>query len=92
MSSASSLFAKVSFRPGFQCKKSEKDVIIAYIILSDSDCQSVLKYYTLYSKTCLKRPLKIDRVNALKTNGILMKVESNAEYSLGAFCNTFDLH
>ena len=28
----------------------------------------------------------------LKTNGSLMKVESIAECSLGAFCNTFDLH
>ena len=27
-----------------------------------------------------------------KTNGSLMKVESIAECSLGAFCNTFDLH
>ena len=26
------------------------------------------------------------------TNGSLMKVESIAEYPLGAFCNTFDLH
>ena len=26
------------------------------------------------------------------TNGSLMKVESIAECSLGAFCNTFDLH
>ena len=37
----------------------------------------------MYSKTCLKSP---------KTNGSLMKVESIAECSLGAFCNTFDLH
>ena len=28
----------------------------------------------------------------LKTNGSLMKVESIVERSLGAFCNTFDLH
>ena len=28
----------------------------------------------------------------LKTNGSFMKVESIAEYSLGAFCNTYDLH
>ena len=43
----------------------------------------------MYSKTCLKRPLK---TKVLKTNGSLMKVESIAECSLGAFCNTFDLH
>ena len=35
---------------------------------------------------------KIDKTKALKTNGSLMKVESIAECSLGAFCNTFDLH
>ena len=35
---------------------------------------------------------KIDKIKALKTNGSLMKVESIAECSLGAFCNTFDLH
>ena len=45
-----------------------------------------------YSKTCLKRPLKIDKTKVLMENGSLMKVESIAEYSLGAFCNTFDLH
>ena len=28
----------------------------------------------------------------LKTNGSLMKVGSIAECSLGAFCNSFDLH
>ena len=34
---------------------------------------------------------KIEK-KVLKTNGSLMKVESIAECSLGAFCNTFDLH
>ena len=47
---------------------------------------------SLYSKTYLKQPLKIDKTIVLKTNGSLMKVESIAECSLGAFCNTFDLH
>ena len=46
----------------------------------------------IYSKTCLKRPLNNRHSNCLKTNGSLMKVESIAECSLGAFCNTFDLH
>ena len=36
--------------------------------------------------------IKIDKAKGLKTNGSLMKVESSAECSLGAFCNTFDLH
>ena len=35
---------------------------------------------------------KIDKTKILKTNGSLMKVESIAKCSLGAFCNTFDLH
>ena len=34
-----------------------------------------------YSKTCLKRPLKIDKINVLMENGSLMKVESIAECS-----------
>ena len=46
----------------------------------------------LYSKTCLKRSLKKDKIKVLKTNYSLMKLESIAECSLGAFCNTFDLH
>ena len=46
----------------------------------------------MYSKSCLERNSKIDKIKILKTNGSLMKVESIAECSLGAFCNTFDLH
>ena len=41
------------------------------------------------SKTCVKRPLKIDKIKVLMTTGSLTKVESIAECSL---CNTFDLH
>ena len=43
-------------------------------------------------KPVLSSHSKIDKTNVLKTNGSLMKVESIAECSLGAFCNTFDLH
>ena len=43
-------------------------------------------------KPVLSGHLKIDKTKVLKTNGSLMKVESIAECSLGAFCNTFDLH
>ena len=46
----------------------------------------------LNSKICLKQPLKINKRKVLKTNGGLMKVEIVAECSLGALCNTFDLH
>ena len=35
---------------------------------------------------------KRDKTKVLKTDGSLMKVESIAERSFGAFCNTFDLH
>ena len=35
---------------------------------------------------------KLDKTKVLKTNGSLMKVESIAECSFGAFCNIFDLH
>ena len=35
----------------------------------------------VYSKTCLKLPLRIDKTKILMTNGNLMKVESIAECS-----------
>ena len=35
---------------------------------------------------------KIDKTKILKKNCSLMKVESIAECSIEAFCNTFDLH
>ena len=58
-----------------------------------SDCsQSTTKH--IYCKTCLKRPLKIDKTKVLMINGSLMKVESkllNGAFPL-AICNTFDLH
>ena len=43
-------------------------------------------------KPVLSGHSKLDITKALKTNGTLMKVESIAECSLGAFCNTFDPH
>ena len=43
-------------------------------------------------KPVLSDHSKMDKTKVLKTNGSLMKVESIAECSLGAFCNTFDLH
>ena len=48
------------------------------------------KIYTV--KPVLKGHSKIDKTKVLKTHGSLMKIESIAECSLGAFCNTFDLH
>ena len=35
----------------------------------------------MYSKTCLKRPLKIGNIKVLKTDGNLMQVKSIAEHS-----------
>ena len=60
-------------------------------------CKKIFTIYVqnlgiLTCKICLKRPLKINKTKVLKTDGSLMKVESIAECSLGAFCNTFDLH
>ena len=53
----------------------------------------MISVISMYSKTCLKQPLKNrDKTKVVKTNSSLMKVESIAECSLGAFCNTFDLH
>ena len=48
-------------------------------------CGEVLFFY--YSKTCLKRSLKIDQTKILMTKGGLMKVKS-----IAAFCKIFDLH
>ena len=44
------------------------------------------------AKPVLSGHSKIDIAKFLKTNGSVMKVKSIAECSLGAFCNTFDLH
>ena len=43
-------------------------------------------------KPVLSGHSKKDKTQVLKTNGSLVKVESIEECSLGAFCNTFDLH
>ena len=43
-------------------------------------------------KPVLSGHSKIEKKKVLKTNGSLMKVKTIAECSLGAFCNTFDLH
>ena len=43
-------------------------------------------------KPVLRGHSEIDKTKVCKANDSLMKVESIAECSLGAFCNTFDLH
>ena len=54
-------------------------------------------YTDSVKKRCTVKPIlsghsKIDKSKDLKTDGSLMQVESIAECSNGAFCNTFDLH
>ena len=51
-----------------------------------------LLYDVASSKTCVKRPQKIDKTKILMTNGSLMKVGSIAECSPWSILNTFDLH
>ena len=62
-------------------------------------CNKFNKSSLIYSKTCLKRPLKRrpkigfqDRVSLNAGEYRLMQVKSIAECSKRAFCNTFDLH
>ena len=69
------------------CPFQQVSVQISFFVLT-----YFVQVFWEYSKTCLKQPLKRDNTKVLKTNGSLMKVESIAECSLGAFCNTFDLH
>ena len=48
--------------------------------------------YLPYTKMCLKQPLTNRQNKGLEDKWSLMKVESIAECSKRAFCNTFDLH
>ena len=43
-------------------------------------------------KPVLSSQSKIDKTNILLTMGSLIRVKSIVECSLGALCNTFDLH
>ena len=52
----------------------------------------LLKFLLYTVKPALNGHSKIDKTKVLKTNGSLLKVKSIAECSLGAFCNSFDLH
>ena len=45
------------------------------LFISNVSETEMLNYY-FYSKTCLKRSLKIDKTKVLMENGSLMKVES----------------
>ena len=48
--------------------------------------------FKIYLNLSLATFSKIDKTQVLKTGVSLMKVKSIAESSLGAFCNTLDLH
>ena len=54
---------------------------MAYVAIPTGPCQEENQGCWDYSKTCLKRPLKIDKTKVLMENGCLMKVESIAECS-----------
>ena len=72
--------SKNLFEPQHDCARFKSNLPIRCII-KDNAVKPVLSGHS-----------KIDKTTVLKTNGSLMKVESNAECSLGAFCSTFDLH
>ena len=60
--------------------------VVKETLLNPESC-ILTKRFDIYSKTCVKRSLEIDKTKVLMTNGSLMKIESIAEC-----CNTFDLH
>ena len=69
------------------CWKSHvEDQVVHINLKSTSDWSDTAVKPVLSSHT------KIDKTKVLKTNGRLMKVKRIAECSLGAFCNSFDLH
>ena len=65
-------------------------VLLPYICEVSERNIGNIDVYTV--KLVLRGHSKIDKAKVLTTNGSLMKVESIAECSLGAFCNIFDLH
>ena len=89
--------SKTLYYPLLSADLTQKDVTVKLVNGANASTKPnmTIKHIILpsiYSETCLKRPLKIDKTNFLLEKGRLMKVESIAECSLGAFCNTVDLH
>ena len=64
------------------------------VILSDHNTFKISfeKLEKNTGKPVLSGDSKVDKTKILKTDGSLMQVESIAECSKRAFCNTFDLH
>ena len=94
------IFLKVSFEKRKEKKSRRQDLkkihsmrrmsrlIWVYLSKVVRTCKSVI----CTVNSVFSGPLKIDKTKVFKTNGSLMMVESIAECSHGAFCNTFDLH
>ena len=69
-------------------------VYLISCLWGDPSCRqnhSTVNLTLLYSKTCLKWPLKKEQKLVSKIDYRLMQVKSIAECSKRAFCNTFDL-
>ena len=78
----------------YQHKPSYGKLLVLFYLYCKTCVKGRLVLFDLYSETCVISygNSKIDKTNTLMTNGSLMKVESIAECSPWAFCNTFDLH
>ena len=67
-----------------------------FAFMSILKCETLSHVHVSHELSTVKPVLsghsKTDRTKVLKTNVSLMKVESIAECSIGAFCNSFDLH
>ena len=63
-----------------------------FTIKTKQTSTTIISLFKNTVKPVLSGHSKKDKTKVLKTNGSLMKVESIAECSLGAFCNNFDLH
>ena len=75
-----------------KCFCLELSRVVGFSTLHTEAIMKFFWYQVSTVKPVLSGHSKIGKTKVLKTNGSLMKVESIAECSLGAFCNTFDLH
>ena len=67
-------------------------LLLSHLVSWDSCATLLYRFLIIVVFLTLSDYSKIVKTVVLKTNGSLLKVESIAERSLGAFCNTFDLH
>ena len=90
-------FTSIYFK-GSQFSIPKNDVILSLkIVITLPKVITIPYVYSLRGFKYTVKPVlsghsKIDKAKILMINGSLMKVESIAECSLVAFCNTFDLH